>query len=105
MIEIIVNILLYVSGGFAILGAIGMVRFPDFYTRTHPATMITVGGVVLGLFALFLSQAFQLSMYSWKILLVMFLIMVLNPAGTHAIAAAAYKSGQKPKLAAGVGKK
>lgn len=101
MIEIVTHVLLYIAGIFSLLGAIGMIRFPDFYTRTHAATMINMGGIVLALFALLVSQAFQFSVYSWKILLIIFLLMLVNPTNTHAIAAAAYKVGIKPKKLVG----
>ena len=37
-------ILLIVGGLFALIGAIGLLRFPDFYTRMHPPTMGTTLG-------------------------------------------------------------
>ena len=98
MIEIIIQVILYVAGGFAVLGAIGMIRFPDFYTRTHAATMINVGGIILALLAMLLLAVTQSSAYSWKIVFIIFLLLLVNPTNTHAIANAAYKIGIKPKL-------
>ncbi|HNW61697.1 MAG TPA: Na+/H+ antiporter subunit G [Piscinibacter sp.] len=48
--EWIVAALLVTGGVFALVGAIGMVRFPDFYMRLHAPTKSTtlgVGGVLL----------------------------------------------------------
>jgi len=48
--EWIVAALLMTGGVFALVGAIGMVRFPDFYMRLHAPTKFTtlgVGGVLL----------------------------------------------------------
>ncbi len=42
--------LLVTGGAFVLIGAIGMVRFPDFYMRLHAptkATTLGVGGVLL----------------------------------------------------------
>lgn len=53
--EILVAALLVVGGVFVLVGAIGMVRFPDFYMRLHAptkATTLGVGGVLLASLAL-----------------------------------------------------
>jgi multicomponent Na+:H+ antiporter subunit G len=94
MFEVIAEVLLYVSGGFALLGAIGLLRFPDFYTRTHAATMMSIGGVSLALIALILAD---MTLNSLKIALILALILFTNPTITHAIANAAYRLGIKPK--------
>jgi len=48
--DVIVAVLLVVGGVFAFVGAVGMLRFPDFYMRLHAptkATTLGVGGVLL----------------------------------------------------------
>ena len=49
-IELLAAFLLVVSGVFALVGAIGLLRFPDFFMRLHAptkATTLGVGGVLL----------------------------------------------------------
>ena len=49
-IEWVAAELLAVGGAFALIGAIGLVRFPDFFMRLHAptkATTLGVGGVLL----------------------------------------------------------
>ena len=49
-IELPAAFLLVVSGVFALVGAIGLLRFPDFFMRLHAptkATTLGVGGVLL----------------------------------------------------------
>lgn len=49
-IEWLAAFLLVVSGVFALVGAIGLVRFPDFFMRLHAptkATTLGVGGVLM----------------------------------------------------------
>ncbi len=49
-IELLAAFLLVVGGVFALVGAIGLLRFPDFYMRLHAptkATTLGVGGVLL----------------------------------------------------------
>jgi len=77
-----------------ILGAVGVIRFPDVYTRLHASTKCDTGGaisILLGV-ALFLG----LNMTSLKILSILFLIFLLNPVASHALARASYKYGIKP---------
>ncbi len=48
--ELIVAALLVLGGLFALVGGIGLLRFPDFYMRLHAptkATTLGVGGVLL----------------------------------------------------------
>ncbi len=92
----VVQILLYISAVFALIGAIGLFRFPDFYTRTHAATVITVGGVCLALAALTISTFWNV--YSLKSMIVIILIFLTAPTATHAIANAAYKKDIKPRM-------
>ena len=91
------TILLYISGILAVLGGIGMLRFPDFYTRTHAATMITVGGVCLALFALVISSFATDYLFSIKIFLIILFIALTSPTSTHVIAKKAYEMGIKPE--------
>ena len=95
MMELVIQIMLYISGIFAIIGSLGLVRFPDFYTRTHAATMISVGSISLGLLALILSAGW--GVYSLKIFIIIVFNLFTNPTATHAIAEKAYKMGIKPK--------
>jgi len=74
----------------AFIGAIGLLRLPDFYTRTHAQTVIIIGGVCLPLLILAIQQR------SVKIFLILIVLLITSPTATHAIARAAYKSGQKP---------
>jgi len=95
MIELIVQIMLYISAVLSFIGAIGMLRFPDFYTRVHGATMVNIGGVCLALFAFVISTFW--SVYSVKAFIIIIIILLTNPTASHAIADAAYKIGIKPK--------
>jgi multicomponent Na+:H+ antiporter subunit G len=93
--EIVVEALLYVSGIFAVIGSAGLVRFPDFYTRTHAATLLGVGSISLALFALIVSTFW--SAYTLKIVVIITFNLFTNPTATHAIADKAYRMGIKPK--------
>lgn len=88
------DIIFTISALSAVIGALGAIRFPDFYTRTHALTMVTVGGSVLGLLAFAATGGF--GVYSVKTLLAAAFIMITSPVSAHAIAQAAHASGLKP---------
>jgi multicomponent Na+:H+ antiporter subunit G len=86
-----------VAGGiFCIIGAVGMLRMPDFYTRLHAASVIeTLGGglIMLGL----LLQA-GVTLVAAKLLIVALLVFFISPTATHALAKAAMERGVRPLL-------
>ena len=90
------EILLLVAGIFALLGAIGMFRFPDFYTRSHAATMTSVGGVMFALFILMFNCSL-FDAYFFKTLIIIIIMVLTGPTAQHAIANKAYSTGVKPE--------
>jgi multicomponent Na+:H+ antiporter subunit G len=90
-------ICLVVGGGFCVVGALGLVRMPDFYTRTHAASLIETLGAGLILLGLLLQAGFTL--VAVKLLIIGLLIFFASPTATHALAHAAMIRGQKPLLA------
>ncbi len=90
-----IGIVFMVIGGiFAIIGSIGLVRFPDVYTRSHAQTVVNVGGVILLLVGVMVNSFFS-TLFVKALFLIIF-IFVTSPVGTHAITKAAYLSGVKP---------
>jgi len=86
-----------VGGGFfCIVGAVGMVRMPDFYTRIHAASVIETLGAGLILFGLMLQAG--LTLVAVKLLMVGVLIFFASPTATHALARAAMVRGLTPLL-------
>ena len=87
----VVAVLLICSGVFFLfMGALGMIRFPDFYTRMHAAGKCETLGSLLLLTGLAWAEGFTLS--SVKLLIIALFIFVTSPTATHAIARAAYKN-------------
>jgi multicomponent Na+:H+ antiporter subunit G len=77
---------------FSLTGAIGIVRMPDLYTRIQCSSKtITMGAIPL-LIALTIAKG-PLSTYGSRALLVGILLLIVNPAASHAVARAAYKTG------------
>jgi multicomponent Na+:H+ antiporter subunit G len=88
--------LIFVGSIISVIGAIGLIRFPDIYARTHAQTVVSVGGTCIILFGV-IFEAPLFSLYSIKSILLIIFIFLTSPVGSHAIARAAYKSGVKPK--------
>jgi multicomponent Na+:H+ antiporter subunit G len=101
-----------VTGSFlVVVGALGLVRMPDFYTRLHPAGITDTLGTDLILTGLMLQAGFTL--VTVKLFLIGAFLFFTSPTSTHAIANAALVAGLKPRYAtipprpegAGAGKK
>lgn len=73
---------------FLLMGAIGLLRFPDFYTRMHAAGKCDTLGSLLLLTGLACFGGIDLA--SVKILLIALFIFLTSPTATHAIARSAF---------------
>ena len=91
----IVTAVLLTTGCFLlIVAAIGVVRFPDFYSRMHPAGKGDTLGQALIVLGLMVYEGF--SFISIKLFFIVLFIFVANPTATHFVAKAAYLGGLKP---------
>jgi multicomponent Na+:H+ antiporter subunit G len=81
---------------FVLAGTIGVLRLPDFYTRTHAAGITDTLGAEMILLSLMIQSGF--SQTSLKLMLVGFFLFLTSPTATHAVANAAYNAGLKPLL-------
>lgn len=73
-----------------------MIRFPDFYTRLHAASVIDTLGCMLIVLGLVLQAG--LGMVTVKLLLIVFFILFTSPAAAHALAKASLHGYMKPML-------
>jgi multicomponent Na+:H+ antiporter subunit G len=97
-------VLAVVSGGcllgggfFCVVGGIGVLRMPDFYTRMHATSVTETLGA--GLILLGLALQAGLTLVTAKLLMIGLLIFFASPTATHALARAALVRGVKPLLA------
>lgn len=88
---------LIAGGFFCMVGALGLLRMPDFYTRMHAASVIETLGAGLILLGLLLQAGFTL--VAVKLLMLGLLILFVSPTATHALARAGIVRGLKPLLA------
>lgn len=90
--------IVFVTAGifFLLIGSIGTIRLPDFYSRTHATSKSDTLGMMLVIIGLMIFEGLTLN--SGKLLLILLFILLANPIGAHALAQAAYDSGLKPRL-------
>ena len=88
--------LLSTGGLFCVIGGIGLLRMPDFYTRMHAASVHDTLGAGLILLGLVLQAGW--SLVAAKLLILGLLIFFASPAATHALAKAALGRGLRPLL-------
>ena len=89
LLDWIVAVLVLVGAGFALIGSLGLLRMPDFFTRLHgPSKATTLGiGSLLVASALFMSfRGPGLSLHEFMISL---FIAITTPVGSHLLAKAA----------------
>lgn len=84
------------AGGvfFVFVGAVGIIRLPDLYTRTHATSKSDTLGVVLSLAAAAL--VFETVEFQLKVVALLLFMLVTTPTATHAIARAAFDQGMEP---------
>lgn len=99
MIDIVIHVLsaglLLTGAAFALVGGIGLVRFPDLYTRLHAggitdtiAPLLIIAGLIL--------QA-GVSILTIKLLLILLFLLFTTPTASHATVRAAIAAGIKPQ--------
>jgi len=95
------GIVLGLLGLFFFVGtAVGMIRFPDFYTRMHAAGKGDTLSTMLMLSGFGLVSMEDLSVFSWllflKIMGVVLFIFITCPTSSHALMRAAFEDDEMP---------
>ena len=88
-IEALVALFLVAGSLFALIGAIGLYRLPDFFTRLHAptkATTLGVGGMVIASMIYFSARNGSLSLHE---LLITLFLFITAPVSAHVLAKAA----------------
>ena len=87
-------VLAVVGAFFGGVAAIGIVRLPDVYTRTHAASKSDTLGAVLAIAAA--AFAIQTDLATIKAVFLLVFMFLTNPTAAHAIARAAQDQGIEP---------
>ena len=94
VLDVLSWICLLGGAGFLLVGAIGLLRFPDFYTRLHAVSVCDTMGAGLVLIGLMLQGG--LSLVTVKLLLIFYFMLFSGPTAVHALAGAAVQGKLKP---------
>ncbi len=84
------------GSGFILIGALGLIRMPDLFTRMQTASLIDTSGAGFLLLGLLLQAGFTL--VAVKLLFIAALFFFVGPVVSHALAQAALHEGIKPIL-------
>ena len=108
--DYLIYILLGVGVFFNLLAGVGLLRFPDVYTRLHAGTKCTTFGsifivgsvILLGLKMWIFDTTSEVNSPDVLVIhaaIALVAILLTNPTGAHALARAAHRSGVKPARA------
>ena len=89
-------ILLLGGSFFSVVGGIGIIRLPDFYSRLHGGGVTDTLGAGLVLVGLMLQSG--LSLVTVKLLMILFFLVITSPTSCHALAHSAMTQGLEPEL-------
>ncbi len=94
--DIVSGALLLSGAAFVLIGNLGLLRLPDFYSRLHGAGITDTLGAELMLFGMMVQAGF--SLVTVKLLLISLFVFFTSPTATHALANAARVTGLRPAL-------
>ncbi|MCC2111913.1 MAG: monovalent cation/H(+) antiporter subunit G [Hyphomicrobiales bacterium] len=97
VIDLLSWALLLAGGFFIVVGAIGINRMPDVFTRMHAASVSDTLGAGFLLIGMMLQAGF--SLVTVKLIVIFMLLFFQSPLATHALTQAALYVGLKPLLA------
>ncbi len=97
VIDLISWALLLGGSFFLIVGAVGLVRLPHFYSRMHAAGVTDTGGA--GLILLGLMVQGGLTLVTVKLFIILVFLWFTSPTACHALARAAVHSGLEESVA------
>jgi multicomponent Na+:H+ antiporter subunit G len=83
------NLLLILGSFFLFSAGLGVLRMPDTYNRIQTGTKATTLGTILVLIGL----AFLHPAWTFKLIILIFFVMLTNPVSSHALARASHTIG------------
>ncbi len=93
----------YLGGGLCLVGAllvltgtVGILRFPDFFTRMHAASITDTAGATVFLVGMALLSPHWLVLV--KLFVIWLLLFITGPTASHIVANAAYTAGLQPLI-------
>lgn len=94
ILDLVSGAFFLIGGLLCITGGVGLLRLPDFFSRSHAGGVTETLAAPLLLVGLMLQM--ELSLDTVKVLMILILILATNPTATHAMAKAALHGGLRP---------
>lgn len=94
-IELGAALLILLGGGMSVISALGIIRLPDVYTRSHAATKSSTLAVLLSLSGAFIYFWAHEGFISVRLLLGIIFVFLTAPVAGHLITRAAYRARVK----------
>ena len=88
-------IFILIGSMISFISAIGMIRFPDIYTRAHAATKTTTLAVLITLVGTFIYVWFGEAYISVRLMLGIVFVFITAPVSGHLVLRAAYRANIK----------
>ncbi|SDS62563.1 multisubunit sodium/proton antiporter, MrpG subunit [Halopseudomonas litoralis] len=89
------SVLVLLGALFSLLGALGVWRLPDAYSRMHSASKAGALGAIL----ILLGTLFATAGHAWFTILVAIAVLLLTaPMAAHAISRAGHLAGVRPEV-------
>ena len=95
ILELIGGAIALAGALLSVVGSLGVIRFPDVYTRIHAASITDTGAATLMALGLIVVAGF--TQEALKLAIAWLFIMITSPTAAHALADAAWSSGYRPK--------
>jgi multicomponent Na+:H+ antiporter subunit G len=91
VLDVVSGLLLAAGSLFLLSGGVGLLRFPDFYTRIHAAGLTDPAGAALILLGLLLRvDTWETAV---RLLIILLVLALTSPTATHILAHAARRDG------------
>lgn len=97
MFDMVAGLLLAAGSFFYLVGAFGLVRMPEIFTRIHAASVMETLGAGLILLGMMVTAGWSLD--TAKLVIILAILLYTGPVATHALARAALTAGVVPQLA------
>lgn len=94
VVDLIAQACLLTGALLVFSGGLGVLRFPDFFTRMHAAGVTETLAATLILAGLMLMAGWSLVMF--KLVLILLFIMITSPTASHVLAKSALHGSLEP---------
>ncbi|RAZ66628.1 sodium:proton antiporter [Planococcus maitriensis] len=95
LVDILIVVLIATGVLFSAVTALGLVRLPDVYTRTHAASKSSTLGVLSILLGTFVHFWFNEGIFNTQMVIAIAFLFITQPVAGHLIGRAAYMTGIK----------